>query len=82
LGLAFQIGDDLLDVTATESELGKGVAKDADRRKQTYPASVGMEQARAACARESAAACAALAEFGPAADELRGLAEFVVRRRA
>ena len=82
LGLAFQIADDLLDVTSTAAELGKGVAKDAARRKQTYPACVGIEQARQAGAAAVAEARAALAAFGSDADDLCHLAAFVMSRRA
>ena len=44
LGLSFQIADDLLDVTSTAEKLGKTVGKDARAGKQTYPASVGVQQ--------------------------------------
>jgi geranylgeranyl diphosphate synthase type II len=82
LGLAFQIADDLLDVTASADLLGKAVGKDAARRKQTYPASVGMERSRALASAAVARAIKALAPFGEAAKELRELAGFVVQRRA
>jgi geranylgeranyl diphosphate synthase type II len=48
LGLAFQIQDDILDATATEADLGKRVGKDQGRGKITYPALLGLDQARAA----------------------------------
>ena len=48
LGLAFQIQDDILDATATEADLGKRVGKDEGRGKITYPALLGLDQARAA----------------------------------
>ena len=41
VGLAFQIADDLLDVTGNQAKMGKGVRKDADHGKLTYPSSVG-----------------------------------------
>lgn len=48
LGLAFQIQDDILDATATEADLGKRVGKDPGRGKITYPALLGLDQARTA----------------------------------
>lgn len=80
LGLAFQIVDDLLDVTSTPEQMGKRVGKDAASHKQTYPAAFGVEESRVAAGREVAAAIAALEPFGPAADRLRELAQFVVER--
>lgn len=46
LGLAFQVADDLLDVTATEEEAGKRVGKDADRGKATYPSILGRDESK------------------------------------
>ena len=80
LGLAFQIADDLLDVTATPAAMGKATRKDAAAGKNTYPALLGIEQARRAAAAESAAAAAALAPLGDAAAGLRSLARFSVER--
>ena len=80
LGLAFQIADDLLDVTSTAEQMGKKVGKDAARQKQTYPACVGMKQSRALAEEAVAAAVASLGEFGPQADDLRSLARFTVAR--
>jgi len=80
LGQAFQIADDLLDVTATAAVLGKGTAKDASAGKQTYPRCVGVEASRARAAEEVQAAIDELSPFGPSADDLRALAEYVVSR--
>lgn len=82
LGLAFQIADDLLDVTATAEQLGKQVGKDSARRKQTYPACVGNTQAQAAGREAVAAALKCLSGLGAEADDLRALAEHVLNRRA
>jgi geranylgeranyl diphosphate synthase type II len=80
LGQAFQITDDLLDVTSTAQLMGKRVGKDVSASKQTFPGCVGMERSRAA-ARESAnEALARLAPFGGDADDLRSLADYVVDR--
>ncbi len=80
LGKAFQIADDLLDVTASTSALGKSAGKDASAGKQTYPRCVGVEASRARAADEVRASVAELGSFGPAADDLRQLAEFVASR--
>lgn len=82
LGLAFQIADDLLDVTGTVEQMGKAVAKDADAGKQTYPAAVGIDASRATAHEECRRAIEALRVFGPAADDLGELARFVVDRKA
>jgi geranylgeranyl pyrophosphate synthase len=80
LGLAFQIVDDLLDVTSTPEQLGKATNKDLDRGKNTYPSLLGLEGSRRAADEQVAAALAALTDFGPAADGLRAAARFVTSR--
>jgi geranylgeranyl pyrophosphate synthase len=80
LGRAFQIADDLLDVTATAGEMGKGVGKDAAAGKQTYPAAVGLEESRVAGRRAAANAIEALESLSKEADDLRALANYVVQR--
>jgi geranylgeranyl diphosphate synthase type II len=80
LGLAFQIVDDLLDVTATPQQLGKHTNKDAGSGKNTYPRLLGLEASRAAAAEHVSAAISALAELGPAAGGLRAIARFVNAR--
>jgi geranylgeranyl pyrophosphate synthase len=80
LGLAFQIVDDLLDVEGDATLLGKATGADAARRKPTYPAAVGLAAARRRAADLADAALAALEPFGAAADELAGLARFVIQR--
>ena len=80
LGQAFQIADDLLDVTATSAELGKRAGKDVSAGKQTYPRCVGVEASRAMAAEEVQAAVAELSPFGPSANDLRALAEYAVSR--
>jgi len=82
LGRAFQIADDLLDVTASSEQIGKATGKDASAGKQTYPRCVSIAETRRLAARAAADAIAALDEFGPAADDLRALARFVVDREA
>ncbi len=80
LGLAFQISDDLLDCTGTTENLGKPVGKDADESKQTYPAAFGIEESRRQAHAEIEAAVAALEPFGSEAEQLRGLAWYVIAR--
>ena len=80
LGRAFQITDDLLDVTANADTMGKQTGKDADASKQTFPQCVGIEESRRAATASADHAIAALAPFGHHADDLRALAAFVVDR--
>jgi geranylgeranyl diphosphate synthase type II len=80
LGLAFQIVDDLLDVTSTPEQLGKATTKDVDRGKNTSPSVRGLVASRWPADEQVAAALAALEEFGPAADGLRAAARFVTAR--
>ena len=79
LGLAFQIVDDLLDVTGTTEETGKMTRHDA--RKTTFVSFSGVEGARALAAELCHTATAALSPFGKRAARLRELAQFVADRR-
>ncbi len=81
LGRAFQIADDLLDLTSTSSRLGKNVRKDADAGKQTFPRCVGIEESRKAAQDAVDQAVAALQPFGDEAADLIALATYVVRRQ-
>ncbi len=82
VGLAFQIADDLLDVTGTAEEMGKAVGKDHERGKMTYPGVVGAE-ASAARARELVEqAIADVAPYGERAWALEAIARFIVERRS
>jgi geranylgeranyl diphosphate synthase type II len=80
MGLAFQIVDDILDVTSTPEQLGKATSKDADRGKNTYPSLLGLDESRREAARQLSAALESIKSVGPAADGLRALARFVVDR--
>ena len=80
LGLAFQIADDLLDVTATADAAGKATGKDAAAGKNTYPALLGLDGARRAADDQRDAAISALDPLGDAADGLRALARFAANR--
>ena len=80
VGLAFQIIDDILDVTQTSEKLGKTAGKDVTARKATYPSIVGLEASRKIAARLTARAFAALEPFGGKARALRSLAEHLLQR--
>lgn len=80
LGLAFQIADDLLDLTGSAATAGKRVRKDADKSKQTYPAVHGVEASRQRAAREVESALACIERFGPRGVRLRELAQYAVAR--
>ena len=80
LGLAFQIADDILDVTAPSEVLGKIAGRDAELHKATYPALLGLEGARARARAEAAGAVAALREAGIRAPLLEALAQYAVAR--
>jgi geranylgeranyl diphosphate synthase type II len=79
LGLAFQIVDDILDVTSTPEQLGKATNKDASKGKNTYPSLLGLERSRAQAAHELKSALDSLAGV-PHRDELAAIAKFVVER--
>lgn len=80
-GLAFQIADDILDVTGDAEVLGKQTGRDSQQAKATYPALVGLEQARQMAAEAAVDARAAVAALpSPARDVLEYLADFAVRR--
>ena len=81
LGLAFQIADDLLDATASSEDTGKTSGGDAEKRKQSYPAIVGLEESHQLGEQAVARAVAALDDFGTEADELRSTAQFVMSRQ-
>ena len=80
LGLAFQIADDILDVTGDESRTGKRVGKDAGAGKATFVSLLGLEGARARAAALVAEAEAALSGYGNRAANLIAAARFVIAR--
>ncbi len=79
-GLAFQIVDDILDMTQTSEELGKTAGKDTASDKATWPAVFGIEQSKHDAAELIADADAALEPFGEAAASLKALAHYLVDR--
>jgi len=82
LGLAFQITDDILDVTATTAELGKTAGKDQAQQKATYPAVHGIEASRSRAAALVTEAQWALDRFGARAEPLCALGTFMIERKA
>lgn len=80
LGLAFQIIDDILDVTQTSERLGKSAGKDEATAKSTYPALIGLEESRSEAARLTHRALDSLESFGPAADRLGEIAHYLLDR--
>lgn len=80
LGLAFQVIDDILDVTQSSEKLGKSAGKDIAAQKATYPAIIGLEASRREAQRLTAAAHRALQSFGTKADRLRELATYLLAR--
>ncbi len=81
IGLAFQIVDDILDVTQTSEQLGKTAGKDTASQKATYPALFGIENSRRKADELITSAFAQLDSFGPRAGTLKELARFLVERK-
>ena len=82
VGLGFQIVDDILDVSASSSELGKTAGKDTAAGKLTYPSLLGVAESRRVAHGLVAQAQAALEAFGEKAGILRELAAALVERRS
>jgi geranylgeranyl diphosphate synthase type II len=80
IGLAFQIADDVLDVTSTTSQLGKTAGRDLELRKSTYPALLGVEGAKNRAAELVEQGCSALEEVGLLTPALSRIAYFTVER--
>lgn len=80
LGLAFQVIDDILDVTQTSEKLGKSAGKDVAAQKTTYPSVMGLEASKREARRLTAAARGALEPLGTRAATLRALAEYLLAR--
>jgi farnesyl diphosphate synthase len=80
MGLAFQVVDDILDVTADSATLGKTAGKDAARGKPTYVSIMGLDGSRELLDGLREQACAALLPLGPSACRLRELADYIIGR--
>lgn len=81
IGLAFQIADDVLNVTGTREQLGKNAMTDAQRGKKTYPAFYGVDGARSLADQCIERAIGRLSRFDTKADPLRGLAKYITSRQ-
>jgi farnesyl diphosphate synthase/geranylgeranyl diphosphate synthase type II len=82
IGLAFQIADDVLDVTATTDRLGKTAGRDLALKKGTYPSVLGVEGATRRATTLVDDGCAALRAAGLLSTELDTLARFVIERES
>jgi geranylgeranyl diphosphate synthase, type II len=82
IGWAFQVTDDILDVTESSAALGKTAGKDIAQQKATYPAVFGLERSQQIAKELADSAIAELRAYAEKADHLRAIAEFLVLRRA
>ena len=80
LGLAFQVRDDILDIEASSTQLGKTAGKDVAQAKSTYPALLGMDGAKTKLAELDARMRQALAPYDGRADALRALGDLAIHR--
>lgn len=80
IGLAFQVQDDILDVTADTATLGKQQGADIARNKPTYVSLLGLDTAKAKAAELHQQAIAALDVFGASAGRLRQMADYIIQR--
>jgi geranylgeranyl diphosphate synthase, type II len=82
IGLAFQIIDDILDVTQTSEQLGKTAGKDVASEKATYPALFGLEESRKKARALLEDAYKAVQNLGASGETLKGLARFLIERES
>lgn len=80
-GLAFQIADDILDVTQTSEQLGKTAGKDLNAEKVTYPSLYGLHESEKMAEQFINTACSALDSFGHRAETLKAIARYLVERK-
>lgn len=80
VGLAFQIADDILDITGTQEEIGKDVGSDLEKDKKTYPSFFGLEESRRRAVEVVDNALVSLKDFDRKADPLRDLAKYIINR--
>lgn len=81
IGLAFQVADDILDVTASTEDLGKTAGKDQNTDKTTFPKIMGLEESRIEAKRLIDEAKESLAPFGDRAGPLLALADYIINRK-
>ncbi|MEH2207898.1 MAG: geranylgeranyl diphosphate synthase CrtE [Nostoc sp.] len=80
IGLAFQIIDDILDITSTQEQLGKTAGKDQKAQKVTYPSLWGLEESRSIAQELVKEACVELEPFGDRAKPLQAIAHYITSR--
>lgn len=80
IGLAFQVQDDILDITAETAQLGKPRGSDEKHGKSTFPGLIGLDASRQRAEELCARACEALADYSTSAQDLTALAKYVVQR--
>ena len=80
IGLAFQIVDDILDITADQSLLGKDIGSDAEKEKATYPALYGLDESKKKAEKLVEEGIACLEVFGAKAEPLREIGRFFLQR--
>lgn len=80
IGLAFQIIDDILDITADQEKLGKDVGSDIEKEKATYPSLYGLDESKRKAEELIEESIACLEPFDDRADPLREIARFFVQR--
>ncbi len=81
IGLAFQIADDILDVTQSSEQLGKTAGKDTAAEKATYPALYGIEESERKASELVERGCVQLDSFGERGATLKELAHFLIERK-
>ena len=82
IGLAFQIADDILDIEGTTEEIGKDAGSDQERGKATYPAVVGLAEAKRRAKELTESALESLSGFDAKADPLREIAGYIIARKS
>ena len=80
VGLAFQIADDILDITGKQEEIGKDVGSDIKKGKKTFPSFYGLGESRRRAVEVVDKAIASLKDFDRKADPLRDLAKYIINR--
>ena len=81
IGLAFQIADDILDITATKEELGKTAGKDLQAQKATYPSLWGIEASKTQAEELVSTAISQLSPYGEKAAALSAIASYIINRK-